>query len=90
MSNEIRESDKPSTFWQSPEGKLYGYVIHETNAGVGLVKMALNNIKKRREQGLLTPENIEMYFETFEKACKKITDGVDYGYVKLKELNGFI
>ena len=69
-----------TTFWQTKIGSYLSHIIHETNTGLSYI----NSVKFYIEKG-----DHEKAIKFCNLAKDKIKKGVDYGYIKIKEEQGY-
>lgn len=85
-----RVSDKPNKFWDTERGRSYGYVIHETNGALALIHYATKRMQESAVKGrVLSSEELMKELAQILKGVNKIKEGIDYGYEKLKKLEGY-
>lgn len=75
-----------TNFWQTPVGKILGYGIHEHSSGIGLIKTSVALLKKMKENGNLTDDELTKYLDLIDKRSKKCVEAIDYIYTELKKL----
>jgi len=73
-------------FYNTEVGKILAHGIHEQNSSLGQISSCVYLLKSEKENGDLTNEEFLKYMDMIESAIKKNKDGMDYIYIKLKEI----
>lgn len=74
-------------FWETKEGKIIGYVLHEHGNGMALTGIKLKMLELSYKDGTLTPEKFEEFMSDILKSMKRTNEALDYLYQKFKEKN---
>jgi hypothetical protein len=81
---------KPKNFYNTERGSVFGYLIHETNGSVGIIRYWNDKLKKSIEDNKPLPnEEILKITDSIQKSLNRIKDSVDHGYTKFKKLEGY-
>jgi hypothetical protein len=80
-----------SDFWKTDSGKIFNYVIHEHNSGLGYIanaKAQIDYLIKNNNINFADKESEKRFIHLLSliiKGKEKCKEAVDYCYTKLKE-----